>query len=158
MRRRIWQVGCPGLDSILCTSFDPDELLGLDPAFSAVYDIPDHPGIAVPHEILVYGVAHRMCHEDNAASRRIERRLDAMHARLIEEFQGLEDVEVLARCYGASSEGGGELAGCIWGVLTDPRPNVRRHGMFWIQGVTIRAMMHWLRSRRPCAAPPEGKP
>lgn len=56
-RRRIWELNCFGLDAVLCSSFDRDELLGIDAEMRTSYDIPEHPGVMVPKALIVYGVA-----------------------------------------------------------------------------------------------------
>jgi hypothetical protein len=147
-RRRIWQVGCIGIDAVLSTSFDADELVMIDREFEQVYAIPDHPGVKVPHELLVYGMAHRACHSDNPTSERIEKRLNAMHARVIEEFERGDKTDVLENCYLAASEYHGNLAGCAWAMLTDPRPELRQHDLFWVQGLLVRSLLHWTSCRR----------
>lgn len=152
MRRRIWQIGCAGIDAVLSTSFDADELVMIDREFVQVYAIPDHPGVRVPPELLVYSLAHRACHSDNPTSRAIDKRLNAMHARAIEEFEGGEKEDVLAGCYLAASENDGNLCGCVWAVLTDPRPELRKHDAVWVQGLFVRSMRHWTNYRRICPA------
>jgi hypothetical protein len=146
-RRKIWQIGCVGIDAVLGTSFEPDELVQVDRKFEELYSIPDHPGIQVPHGLLVYGAAHRACHSDGVTSRAIERRLNAMHARVIQEFESGDKVDVLSNCYLAASENHGNLAGCLWAVLTDPRPELRQHDLFWVQGIMLRSLRCWMDSR-----------
>ncbi len=145
-RRRIWEVNCFGLDAVLCTSFDADELLSLDSTLRTACDIPEHPGLMVPRPLIVYGVAHKACHSDNPTSRMIERRLDAMHKRALDESQSADKVDVLANCYAVAEEAGEDLAGCLWTVLTDPRCELRQQGLFWVQGLAIRSLVHWMHS------------
>jgi hypothetical protein len=149
-RRRIWELNCIGLDAVLCTSFDPDELLSIDEELRSSSDIPDHPGVMVPKALIVYGVAHKACHSDNPVSRKIERRLDAMHERMLEISARKEKVDVLLCCYEASEEARDDLAGCLWSVLTDSRRELRQQGLFWVQGVMIRSLLHWMGSWRAC--------
>ena len=146
-RRRIWEINCFGLDAVLCTSFDPDELLTLDPQFRSAGAIPCHPDLKMPPSLIVYGVAHKACHSDNPASRRIEKRLDVLHERALEATGRADPVDILAGCYAAVDEAGQELAGCLWAVLTDPRSDLRLQGLFWVQGLMIRALTHWMESR-----------
>lgn len=151
-RRRIWQIGCIGIDAVLSTSFDADELVMIDRRFERAYAIPDHPGVKVPHELLIYSMAHRSCHTDNPTSGQIEKRLNAMHARVIEEFDGGEKVDVLSNCYLAASESHGNLAGCVWAMMTDPRPDLRQHDLLWVEGLFVRSLRHWMDYRRSCPA------
>jgi hypothetical protein len=157
-RRRIWEIGCFPVDAVLCTSFDADELVVIDRGFARAYAIPEHPGVRIPPEILVYGIAHRSCHSENPASLRIERRLDAMHACTILELASMDPVEALAACHAAASENSDDLPGRLWALLTDPRPELRQHDQFWVQGLLIRSLLHWRGSRPACAAEPEGRP
>jgi hypothetical protein len=143
-RRRLWDVSCLGIDALLCTSFDPDELVSLDPKFQCALDIPDHPAIKVPHALIVYGIAHKACHSDNPTSRRLEKRLDVMHQRALRECAASDHLEFLASCYSASEEAREDLAGCLWAVFTDPRQELRQHGLFWVQGLIIRSLVHWM--------------
>ena len=149
-RKRIWEVNCFGLDAVLCTSFDPDELLNIDEQLRSRCDIPDHPGVLVPRGLLIYGVAHKACHTDNPLSRKIERRLDAMYRHILDDSGRRDEVDVLATCYEASQEAREDLAGCLWSVLTDPRKELRQQGLFWVQGLLIRSLLHWMRSWRAC--------
>jgi hypothetical protein len=149
-RRRIWQLNCIGLDAVLCTSFDADELLSVDEALRSSCNIPEDPGIVLPKALIVYGVAHKACHSDNPVSRKIERRLDAMHERALENTSSLDKVDVLVDCYEASEATRDDLAGCVWSVLTDPRQELRQHGVFWVQGLMIRSLLHWMDSPRAC--------
>ncbi len=151
-RRRIWEIGCFGMDTVLSTSFDADELMQIDSHFKSVYDIPDHPGVKVPHEILVYSMAHRSCHTENATSENIERRLNAMHAKAIEAFDRANKIEVISECYFTIDETDGDVPGCIWAVVTDPRKELRQHARVWIQGLMIRAMLHWMAKNQSCSA------
>jgi hypothetical protein len=145
-RRRIWELNCFGLDAILCTSFDPDELLSIDEELRSASRIPDHHGISVPKALIVYGVAHKACHTDNPVSRKIERRLDAMHERALQDVARKAEIDLLVKCYEASQDAGERLAGCLWTVLTDPRKELSQQGLFWVQGLIIRALRHWKRS------------
>ncbi len=154
-RRRLWEIGCSGLDAVLCTSFDADELTLIDNRFKAAYDIPDHPGVKVPYESLVYTMAHRACHSDNSTSRKIESRLNGMHSGVIEAFARAERVDVLSGCYTAARNHD-DLAGCMWAVLTDPRDHLKRQGLLWIQGLMIRAMRYWLGNAPVCPEEQEG--
>jgi hypothetical protein len=147
-RRRLWEISCFGLDAILCTSFDPDEILALDSSLRTACEIPEPPECMVPRSLIVYGVAHKACHSDNPVSRMIERRLDAMHRRALEETESRDKMDVLANCYAASEEAGEDLAGCLWTVLTDPRSELRQQGLFWVQGLMIRSLLHWMGSWR----------
>lgn len=145
-RRRIWELNCFGLDAILCTSFDSDELLSLDAELRSSCDIPEHPGVMVPKALIVYGVAHKACHSDNPVSRKIEKRLDHLHERVLEDSARMDKMDVLVACYEASDEARDDLAGCLWSVLTDPRKELRQQGLFWVQGLMIRSLLHWRRS------------
>jgi hypothetical protein len=147
-RRRLWEIGCVGIDAVLCTSFDPDELLGMDPAMRGACEIPELPGFRVPRSLIVDGVAHKACHSENPTSLRIERRLDAMHRRLLDESQTADQVDVLARCDAVSDEADEDLAGCLGTVLTDSRSELRQQGPFWVQGVMIRSLLPWMESWR----------
>ncbi len=152
-RRRLWDLACPGLDAVLSTSFDADELLSIDRRFQSATAIPEHPGLPVSPALLVYAVAHRACHSDNPTSRQIESRLNAMHARLIEALAAREEVHVLATCY-AAGESREDLAGHLWTLLSDPRPRLRKHDLFWVQGVMIRALLHWTGQGQVCKVEP----
>ena len=154
-RRRLWEIGCSGMDAVLCTSFDADELTLIDGRFKAAYDIPDHPGVRVPYESIVYAMAHRACHSDNSTSRKIESRLNGMHSRVIEAFARADRVDVLSGCYTAA-ENPDDLGGCMWAVLTDPREDLKRHGLLWIQGLMNRAMLYWMGSAQACPDEREG--
>jgi len=147
-RRRIWELNCLGLDAVLCTSFDPDELLSVDESLRSCCDIPEHPGVLVPRELIVYGVAHKACHTDNSVSRKLEKRLDAMYGRMLEDSGRMDQIDVLVNCYAASQEAREDLAGCLWSVLTDPRKDLRQQGLFWVQGLLIRSLLHWMSSWR----------
>jgi hypothetical protein len=147
-RRRIWELNCLGLDAVLCTSFDPDELLSVDESLRSCADIPDHPGVVVPRALIVYGVAHKACHTDNPVSRKLEKRLDAMYGPMLEDSGRMDQIDVLVNCYEASEEAREDLAGCLWSVLTDPRKELRQQGLFWVQGLLIRSLLHWTRSWR----------
>jgi hypothetical protein len=149
-RKRIWELNCFGLDAVLCTSFDPDELLSLDESMRERCDIPDHPGLMIPKSLIVYGVAHKACHSDNPVSRKIEKRLDAMYERIVDESGRMDQIDVLVNCYQASEEARDDLAGCLWTVLTDSRKELRQQGLFWVQGILIRALGHWMRSWKAC--------
>jgi len=149
-RKRIWELNCFGLDAVLASSFDPDELLSLDESMRARCNIPDHPGVMVPKALIVYGVAHKACHSDNPVSRKIEKRLDAMYERMLDESGRKEQIDVLVTCYEASEEAREDLAGCLWSVLTDPRQELRQQGLFWVQGLLIRSLLHWMRSWKVC--------
>ncbi len=149
-RRRLWQLGCIGIDAVLSTSFDADELVMIDRTFKQVYAIPDHPGVNVPHKLLVYSLAHQACHSENPTSRTLEKRLNAMHARTIEDFEGGEKVDVLAGCYLAASVNDGNMGGCVWAMLSDPRPELRKHDVLWVQGLFVRSMRHWMNHRHSC--------
>jgi hypothetical protein len=149
-RKRIWELNCFGLDAVLATSFDPDELLALDDSMRERCDIPDHPGVIIPKSLIVYGIAHKACHSDNPVSRKIEKRLDAMYERLLADSGRMDQIDVLVNCYEASEEARDDLAGCLWTVLTDPRKELRQQGLFWVQGVLIRALLHWMRSWKMC--------
>lgn len=157
-RKRIWELNCFGLDAVLCTSFDPDELLALDPEVRSGCQIPEHPGVIVPQGLIVYGVAHKACHTDNPISRKIEKRLDAMHERVLGDASRMDKVDVLVHCYEAAEEAGEDLAGCLWSVLTDPRQELRQQGLFWVQGVMIRSLLHWMRSWQAYRNRQEGLP
>ncbi|MBI3856698.1 MAG: hypothetical protein HY293_13505 [Planctomycetes bacterium] len=145
-RRRIWEINCFALDAVLCTSFDADELLSIDSKLRSACEIPDHPGVLVPRPLIVYGVAHKACHSENPTSCRIEKRLDAMHERALEVAGRADNVDVLTTCYAASEGEVGDLAGCLWSVLTDPRQDLRQQGLFWLQGLMIRSLTCWMRS------------
>lgn len=145
-RRHLWEINCFGLDAVLCTSFNPDELLSLDPALRMACDIPEHPGLVVPRSLIVFGVTHKACHSDNPTSRKIEWRLDAMHKRALDETEGMDKIDVITHCYAVAEEAGEDLAGCLWTVLTDPRPELRQQGDFWMQGLMIRSLLHWIGS------------
>ena len=147
-RRRLWEIGCVGIDAVLCTSFDPEELLGMGPAMRGACDIPELPDLRVPRSLIVYGVAHKACHSENPTSLRIERRLDAMHRHLLDQSRRADKVDVLAHCYAVSEEADEDLAGCLWTVLTDSRSELRQQGLFWVQGVMIRSLLHWMESWR----------
>lgn len=149
-RRRIWEISCFGLDAVLCTSFDADELLTVDAGFRSACEIPEHPGLMVPRSLLIYGIAHKACHFDNPTARHIENRLNAMHGPILEESLGADQVDVLVNCYAAAEEARGDLAGCLWAVMTDPRVDLRQQGLFWVQGLMIRSLLHWMRSWRAC--------
>lgn len=143
-RRRIWELNCFGIDAVLCTSFDPDELLSLDAGLRC--NIPERPGIVVPTPLIIYGVAHKACHTENPVSRKIERRLDCLHERILRECAGMDEIDTLVKGYQASEEAGEDLAGCLWSILTDPRAELRQQGLFWVQGLMIRSLQHWMRS------------
>ncbi len=147
-RRRLWELNCLGLDAVLCTSFDADELLTIDDELKSRCALPEHAGVLVPRSLIVYGAAHKACHSENPVSRKIERRLDAMYVRMLENTVRMDEVEVLANCYEAAEEARDDLAGCLWSVLTDPRKELRQQGLFWVQGLLIRSLMHWMRSWR----------
>jgi hypothetical protein len=146
-RRRIWEVNCFGLDAVLCTTFDPDELRTLGTEFRSADEIPCLSELKVPPSLIVYGVAHKACHSDNPTSRRIERRLDVLHGQALEAAERSDPVDVLTGCYASVEEAGQELAGCLWAVLTDPRTELRQQGLFWVQGLMIRSLTHWMKSR-----------
>jgi hypothetical protein len=149
-RRRIWELNCLGLDAILCTSFDPDELLTIDEDLRARCAIPEHPGVRVPRPMIVYGAAHKACHTDNRVSRKIEKRLDAMYGHLLDRSGRMDQFDVLMTCYEASEEAREDLPACLWTVLTDSRKELRQQGLFWVQGLMIRSLLHWMRSWRAC--------
>ena len=146
-RRRIWEINCFGLDAVLCTSFDPDELLTLGSELRSASAIPSFPDLKLPHSLIVFGVAHKACHSDNPTSRQIEKRLDVLHEQAVEAIGRGDPMDVLAGCYAAVATAGQELAGCLWAVLTDSRTDLRQQGLFWVQGLMIRALTHWMESR-----------
>ena len=151
----IWELGCFGLDAILTSSFDADELINVNRSFESAYKIPDHPDIKIPHDLIIYGMAHKACHSWNLASEGIEARLNAMHAPVIQSLLRADPLDALAACYRAASDDHEDLPGFVWAALTDPRDEFCEHGRFFAQGITIRAMKFWLRSRRPCSTEPE---
>ena len=152
-RRRIWEIDCFGMDTVLSTSFDADELMMIDSHFKSVYDIPDHPDVKVPHEILVYAMAHKACHTKNVTSEKIDRRLNAMHSKAIEAFDRANKIEVISECYYVTGDNDGDVPGCIWAVVSDSRKELRQHARVWIQSFTIRAMRYWMAENRSCAVP-----
>ena len=147
-RRRIWELGCFGLDAILTTSFDADELINVNRGFSLAYKVPDHPDIKIPHDLIIYGMAHKACHSWNKASEGIEARLNVMHASVIQSLSRANSLDALAACYQAAANDHEDLPGFIWAALTDPRDEFCEHGRFFAQGITTRAMMFWLRNRQ----------
>ena len=84
-RLRVWEIGCPGVDAILWTSFEWDELLNLDAFFVRVKN--KHAKRAFPNdtiEHLVFAAAHEMCHWENSVSNKIQRYLEVMHSKAVE--------------------------------------------------------------------------
>ena len=147
-RRRIWEIGCFGMDSVLSTSFDPDELLNVDPAFRCVYEFPKVPGAPIPKDDVVYVLAHQACHHKGTAALRIEKRLNAMHASLINSFDDMNESHVMYCCYKASSEMNDDLGGYLWVALSDPRPKLKPQALAWAHGLVLQAMRFWMRNKR----------
>lgn len=51
-RRRIWEIGCLGMDIVIAASFHPDELTAIDLELTRACRIPNHPEVNVPAEVL----------------------------------------------------------------------------------------------------------
>jgi len=153
MRRRIWEIGCIGIDAVLASSFDSDELPAIDAAFHSARVSHAVPGLILPHDLLAFGIAHRLCHGENPYSCKIEKRLDAMHAVAVQVVERMGHEHALASCYGAEEENRQDIPGLIWAILTDPRPALRQWDAYWVHAFVHRALRQWLDHRRVGAEP-----
>lgn len=153
MRRRIWEIGCIGIDAVLASSFDSDELPAIDAAFHSARVSPAAPGLTLPQDLLAFGIAHHLCHDENPYSCKIEKRLDAMHAVAVRAMERIAPEQVLASCYGAVEENREDIPGLIWAILTDPRLALRRWDAYWVHALVHRSLRHWLDRRRVGAEP-----
>ena len=146
-RRRIWEIGCAGIDAVLWTSFEWDELLNLDTFFVRVQN--EHTKRALANETLeqlVFAAAHKMCHFGNPVSNKIQRYLEVMHSKAMEETEQISVPDDFSEC-SANVHGEGkdeDLSGTLWSLLSDSRKRMRSYGMFYVQRVTLKAMKSWL--------------
>ena len=144
-RRRIWDLGCVGINAILWTSFDWEDLLTLDRVFvDAKNDRAELPHGEHTLDHLIFTLAHRMCHWENPTSRRIQRRLEILHANAVEQFEGYALMPDVHGCRGHACAKTGEIPELLWALLTDPRDNVNKHGLYIVEGVARRAVKAWL--------------
>ena len=110
-RLRIWEVDCTLLDAVLALSFDTEELLNC--CFGAGVPIAACPSLARSHRVRV--AVHRACHENNALSRLIERRLDYVHRRA-----AWADTHDGAALQGADLTATPDLGARLWALACDP--------------------------------------
>ena len=146
-RLPIWGIGCSGIDAVLWTSFEWDELLNLDAFFVRVKN--GHAKRALANETLehcVFAVAHKMCHWENPVSSKIQRYLEVMHSKAMEETEEIKVSDDLSKCAGIiCGEGKQEdLPGTLWSLLSDSREKVRSCGYLLVQRVALKAMKSWL--------------
>ena len=147
-RLRIWDLGCIGITSVLWTSFEWEDLLTLDPVFVRAKDEHKERGLAgrtLPH--LVFSTAHKLCHSENPISKSIQRRLEFLHAKTVEEFESREEEHEDHGCLGHVCEQSEDLPGFLWTLLTDPRDRIRRHGLHFVEGIAFDAVKLWLKQR-----------
>lgn len=146
-RLRVWEIGCAGIDAVLWTSFEWDELLNLDPFFVRVKD--KHTKRAFPNdtiEHLVFAAAHEMCHWENPVSNKIQRYLEVMHSKAVKETEENNVPNHIGGCGGSACGEGKEedLPGTLWALLSDSRKQVRSYGKCLLQRVALKAMKSWL--------------
>ena len=144
-RRRIWELGCVSINAILWTSFDWEDLLTLDRIFvDAKNDRAQHPHGEQTFDHLIFTLAHRMCHCENPTSRKIQRRLEVLHANALKQFKGYALTADAHGCLGHACAETEEIPELLWALLTDPRENVNKYGLYIVEGVARRAVKVWL--------------
>ena len=123
LRARIWDVRCEALDLILVGSFDWRELHNL--IVSAGEEAELERCRPVPLEDRVFQVAHALSHRaEGGFARALERRLDAMHAALIERVDATAERKVVEWCLQTDLRRRPPVTGHVWAVATDPREAV----------------------------------
>ena len=150
-RLRLWEIGCAGIDAVLWTSFDWDELLNLDPFFLRVRE--DHALRALEKETvehLIFAEAHKMCHWQNPVSKKMQKCVSIMHEKAVDRVEKIQLSEDTCGCadisFGLEEEA--DLPGALWALLSDPCAIRRRHGSHLVQRVSLRAMKSWLAGRQ----------
>ena len=118
-RARIWEADCGLFDAVLSFSFETEELLnccrsaGVEVRACRCHDL----GAAV------LGTVHRICHDDTPLARLMERRLNVVHGRALEQVAA-EGFEAL----GAALTRGplfevDDLAGKLWALAVSAHPD-----------------------------------
>jgi hypothetical protein len=147
-RLKVWDLGCVGISAVLWTSFDWEDLLTLDPIFARARERHgEGEGAASRTEHLIFTMAHKTCHSENPVSRKIQKRLEVIHADTVRR---LAEVEFHCRpggCLGPSCRETEDVPGLLWVLLTDARDEVRRHGLYFVEGFALQAVKGWLRNR-----------
>lgn len=106
-RLEIARVDCALLDAVLTFTFDPRELANLVGSEAC----------ACPRGVV--SLAHRACHEDEVAARRLERVLDRLHAREVRRLAELGLDAWAGEPEGRTPE---QLGGRLWALATCDEP------------------------------------
>ena len=147
-RLRIWDLGCLGITSVLWTSFEWEDLLTLDPVFVRTRDEHEDRGLAgrsLPH--LIFSTAHKLCHSDNPVSKRIQRRLEFLHSKTVEEFDQHSEERDDHGCVGHVCKQSEDIPGFVWALMTDPKEETRRHGRHFLEGLAFEAVKLWMKEQ-----------
>ena len=139
IRKRIWEVDCRSMETVIAASFEWRELADL---------IKDY----LPHcsnegrilESQVYGLIHQCCHSQNPISLYVESHLDYRYQRFIETVTRLDICETGRWIMAYDFEKKQGLGGIIWALGSDEREGfdcVRRHFHQHLQVYSIRKLL-----------------
>ncbi len=118
VRKRIWEVDCLSIDSVLAASFDWKELSNLleSHGFTVDHSLPDH-----ILEMQIQNVVHRECHEENTLSCTIEALLNRLYADLVLQSEGMSHCQLRMIASNVDFGNPSRLGGLYWALGSDPR-------------------------------------
>ena len=136
MRKRIWEVDCVSMDSVIAATFDWRELVNILEGSGHRLD-KTQPEVIL--EMQTQCLIHQHCHSENEISICIERLLNQWYASTLEKYSQCDISEVLNELMKLSM--GDKLGGIFWALGTDPRASfdcLRRKFHQRIQVLSIR--------------------
>jgi hypothetical protein len=138
-RKRIWEIDCRSMETVIAASFEWRELANL---------VKDY----LPHcstnenilEIQAYGLIHQCCHSENPVSLHIEELLNYRYQRFIETVTRLDPYEAGRWIMSYDFEKKSGLGGMVWALGSDAREGfdcLRRHFHQRLQVYSIRKLL-----------------
>ncbi len=138
-RKRIWEVDCRSMETVIAASFEWRELADL--IKNRLLHCSTSENVL---ETQVYGLIHQCCHSENPVSLHIEELLNYRYQRFIETMARLYPCEVGRWILSYDFEKKSALGGMLWALGSDSREGfdcLRRHFHQCLQVYSIRKLL-----------------
>lgn len=142
-------MSCLAIDTVLASSFEHAQLLEMFPELERdMIELQSNCRMHLEPDQLIYGMAHKACHDDGRISRRVHAVLNQRHREAIHAVRVASPQAVLEMC-AAYAHDAARLPGMLWALLTDPREDLRRYLPAIVQGVMLRSIRNWMETFGP---------
>ena len=124
-RRHLWELPCPARATVLWTSFTWQELRQIARGLGILLRLQPLPDPSA-RATAVMGAVQHLCAQAGALTERLEDLLAAAHEDAVLQVEARDPDELMQWCPVELARSPVAIAGLIWAVASDPRPELRR--------------------------------